>query len=123
MSNAELAHGREGVAAARVQDLQTHLPGPRGVVLQHVKLLHCARVLVLKAVVEVTVDERALPDPRRSQEHQPDCVGTTGRRHADADLRAPERTAVCTDSKRPLAAAYTLCPPQALSYTSMCGYL
>lgn len=77
VADAELPHGRERVAPACVQDLQPHLPRAGGVVLQHVKLLHCARVFVLEAVVEETVDECALPDPRRTEEHQPNRTGTS----------------------------------------------
>lgn len=81
VSDAKFPHGREGVTPARVQDLQTHLT--RNVVLQHVKLLDCARVLVLEAVAEKTVDERGLTDPRSPEEHQPDRVRTPWQRHAD----------------------------------------
>lgn len=93
VSDAKFPHGRERVTPARVQDLQMHLTRPRNVVLQNVKLLDCARVLVLEAVAEKTVDERGLTDPRSPEEHQPDRVRTPWQRHADLICVTRERTA------------------------------
>ncbi|KAA8595258.1 hypothetical protein FQN60_012393 [Etheostoma spectabile] len=75
------AYTRANASLCRMLSSRMAGKEPSRLVLQHVKLLDCARVLVHEAVVEETVDERALTDPRGPEEHQPDRVGTTRQRH------------------------------------------